>query len=168
MAVIADYEVSFEGAERKWVIPYARLTDTTPEVGHPAQVASAVVGAKLGGVVLSIDADDSVAVLDFTPGKIIKASVRNVITYSGAAENTFRAINIGDPVYYDASATMPAAVELSTSPLDSAGVANTLWGYVVPMDGGGSDAAPDLALYPKGGNTASTQTVGVMQRGAGA
>lgn len=167
MATIADYEVSVEGAERKWVIPYARLADTTPEVGEPALVTSAVLTEKMGGAVLSIDADDSVAVIDFTPAKIYAWSVRNVITYAGAAESTFRAINIGDTVYYDASPTMPSGVKLSTSPLDSAGNANSVFGHVVPKDGGGSDAAPDLALYPKGTTTASTQACGVMVRGAG-
>lgn len=167
MATLYDYEVSVDGAERKWVIPYARLSDTTPEVGNPALVVSAVVAEQMGGAILSIDADDSVAVIDFTPGKIYAWQVRNVITYAGSAEATFRAINIGDTVYYDASATMPSGVYLSTSPLDAAGAANSVFGHVVPKDGGGSDAAPDLALYPKGTTAASTQSVGVMVRGAG-
>jgi hypothetical protein len=160
MAIIQDYEISFVGAERKWPIPYARLLDITPEAGHPAMLVTAVAGAGVGGVVLVTE--DSKAVIDFTPGKISYQNVRNVITYAGAAESTFRAINIGDPVYYDASATMPAGVELSTSPLDSAGVANSLWGHVVPKD------ATDEALFPKGTTTASTQRCAVMQRGAGA
>lgn len=162
MATLYDYEVSTVGAERNWDVPYARLEDATPEVGHAAALISAVPGTQVGGIVLSIDAALSRAVIGFTPGKIYGLNVRNVITYSGAAEATFRAINIGDPVYYDGSATMPAGVELSTSPLDAAGVANPVWGYVV-----GKDEA-DTALYPKGTTTASTQACGVMARGAGA
>lgn len=161
MAVITNYEISVGGSERKWKIPYARLADTTPEAGEPALVTSAVLTEKMGGAVLVTNATDSVAVIDFTPGKIYAWSVRNVITYSGAAEATFRAINIGDTVYYDASATMPANVKLSTSPLDSAGNANSVFGHIVAK----TDA--DQALYPKGTTAASTQACGVMVRGAG-
>ena len=45
--------------------------------------------------------------------------------------------------------------------LDSAGAANPHFGTVVSMD------ETDMALYPKGGATASTQNCGVMQVGAG-
>lgn len=162
MATIQDYEVSTVGAERKHAIPYARLEDTTPEVGHPALLLADTEGLAVGGMVVSLDADRSRAVIDFTPGKVYKCSVRNVKTYSGGAENTFESINIGDLVYYDDSPTMPSGVELSTSPLDSAGGSNSLWGHVVPMN------LADEALYPKGTTTASTQLVGVIARGAGA
>lgn len=166
MAILQNYEVSVPGAERKWVIPYARLLDVTPEVGNPALVQGRVVAERMGGALLSIDADDSVAVIDFTPAKIYAWNVRNVLTYSAEAEATFGALNIGDAVYYDASAVMPAGVYLSTSPLDNLGAANSVFGHIVPKDGGGHDG-PDLALYPKGTTTASTQAVGVMVRGAG-
>lgn len=161
MATLYDYEVSVEGAERKWILPYARLSDTTPEVGEPALVSGRVAGALMGGAVLSLDADDSVAVLDLTPGKIYAWNVRNVLTYNGGAENTFGAINIGDPVYYDPSSTMPAGVKLSTSPLDKDGGTNSVFGHVIAKDD------TDQALYPKGGATASTQAVGVIVKGAG-
>ena len=156
-----NYEVSSEGAVRHWEIPYARLTDTTPTPTNPAEVTSLLPGTQLTGTILSIDAGDSVAVIDFTCSMVYNHEVRNVLTYSGAAENTWGAINIGDIVYYDNSATMPAGTYLSTSPLDNLGTANTLFGYVVPMDD------TDMALYPKGGITASTQDCGVMQVGAG-
>ena len=162
MSTLYDYEVSTVGAERHWSIPYSRLEDATPEVGHAAMLLSAVEGTQVGGIVLALDAANSKAVIDFTPGKIYGLNVRNVITYAGAAEATFRAINIGDPVYYDESATMPAGVELSPSPLDAAGNANAVFGYVVPK------GETDSALYPKGTTTASTQACGVMARGAGA
>lgn len=162
MATRWDYQASTEGAERILAVPYARLEDTTPEVGHAALLLSAVEGTQVGGVVLSLQADLSRAVIDVTPGKLYWMPVRNVITYSGSAEATFRAINIGDPIYYDESATMPAGVELSTSPLDAAGNANAVWGYAW-----GADQADEL-LYPKGTTTASTQNCGVLARGAGA
>jgi hypothetical protein len=162
MAILYDYEVSTNGAERKWIVPFARLEDNTPEAGNPALLISRLLGTQVGGAILTVDADAAVAVIDFTPGKIYGWQVRNVLTYAGAAESTFVALNIGDPVYYDSSPTMPAGVQLSASPLDSAGAANPLFGFVMAKDD------PDMALYPKGAATASTQAVGVMVRGAGA
>lgn len=160
-AIHDDYECSSEGGVRHWEIPYGRLTDATPTPTNPAEVTSLLPGTQLTGTILTVDAANSVALIDFTPGMVYRQTVRNVRTYVGAAENTWGAINIGDPVYYDNSATMPAGTYLSTSPLDNLGVANTLFGEIVPMD----DA--DMALFPKGGAVASTQTCGVMQRGAG-
>ncbi len=157
-----DYEVSSEGAVRHWEIPYARLEDVTPTVSFPAAVLSVLPGTQLTGTILSVDAGDSVAVIDFTCSMVYWQDVRNVLTYNvGVAELTWGPINIGDPVYYDRSASMPVGVYLSTSPLDLTGAANPLFGHVVPR----SDA--DMALFPKGGVTASTQECAVMQIGAG-
>lgn len=156
-----DYEVSSEGAVRHWEIPYARLEDATPTPSNPAAVLSLVPGTQLTGTILTIDAGASVAVIDFTNSMVYRQTVRNVLTYGAGVEATWGPINIGDPIYYDRSATMPAGTYLSTSPLDNLGAANPLFGYAVPMD----DA--DMALFPKGAAlVASTQTVGVMQRGA--
>lgn len=162
MTIQSDYEVSSEGAVRHWEIPYSRLDDITPTESYPAQVTSLLAGTNLCGTILTIDADDSMAVIDFTCSMVYRQSVRNVLTYTTAAEATWGAINIGDPIYYDGSGTMPANCYLSTSPLDSAGAANALFGFAVPW----SDA--DAANYPKGGAAASTQSCAVMQRGAGA
>jgi len=142
-------------------IPYARLTDTTPTESLPAEVTSLVAGTQLTGTIISIDAADEVAELDVRCGTVYYHEVRNVRTYSGAAENTWGVIDVGDSVYYDNSATMPAGVYLSTSPLDNLGVANTLFGTVVPCN----DA--DRANYPTTTATASTEECGVCQRGAG-
>ena len=157
-----DYEVSSEGAVRHWEIPYARLEDATPTPSNPAAVLSAVPGTQLTGTILTVDAGTATAILDVTCSMVYRQAVRNVLTYGGGAEATWGTEDIGDPVYYDRSATMPVGTYLSKSPLDSAGVANPLFGHIVGM----SDA--DQALYPKGaGGVASTQTVGVMQIGAG-
>lgn len=155
-----DYEVSAHGTERHWPVPYSRLTDATPTPSNPAMLLGRVVGTQLCGTILTIDAGRSRAIVDFTPGRIYRQDVRNVLTYNAGAENTFGALNIGDAVYYDRSATMPAGVYLSTSPLDSTGAANALFGYVVQ--------ASDVDSFPKGGATASTQECAVIQRGAGA
>jgi hypothetical protein len=155
-----DYEVSSEGCVRHWEIPYARLHDATPTPTNPACVIGLLVGHELTGTILVVDAARSVAVIDFTASMVYRFEVRNVLTYNVGAEATWGAINIGDPVYYDASGTMPAGVYLSTSPLDAAVAANSLFGYVVP--------ANVLDTFPKGGAGASTQTCAVMQIGAGA
>lgn len=156
-----DYEVSSEGAVRHWEIPFARLEDTTPTATNPALVTSLLPGTSLTGTILTVDDDLDVAVIDFTCSMVYWQEVRNVLTYNGGNENTFGAINIGDLIYYDGSATMPAGVYLSTSPLDNTGAANTLFGFAVPAD------AADMTNFPKGGVTASTQDCAVMQRGAG-
>jgi len=155
-----DYEVSAHGVERHWAVPYARLADATPTPSNPAMLLGRVVGTQLCGTILTVDAGRSRAIIDFTPARIYRQDVRNVLTYSGGVENTFGAINIGDPVYYDRSATMPAGVYLSTSPLDSTGAANALFGYVMQIN--------DADAFPKGTTSASTQDCAVIQRGAGA
>lgn len=161
-AIRDDYEASSEGAVRHWEVPYARLTDTTPTATLPAEVTSLTRSTQLTGTILTVDANDSVAVIDFTCGMVYYHEVRNVLTYNaGVAELTWGALNIGDEVYYDAGQFMPAGVYLSTSPLDEDGTANTRFGWVVSIND------TDMALYPKGGVTASTQEVGVMQLGSG-
>lgn len=158
-AIRHDYEVSSEGAVRHWEIPWARLEDATPTASLPAAVQSVLDGTQLTGTILTVDADDEVAVIDFTTSMVYWHEVRNVLTYVAEAEATFGVINIGDPVYYDRSATMPAGVYLSTSPLDNLGAANPLFGFVVPRDD------DDMALYPKGAVTAATVECAVSQVG---
>ena len=161
-AVNSGYEGSSEGAVRHWEIPYARLEDVTPTPSNPAAVlAVASDENQVCGTILSIDAGDSVAVIDFTCGMVYRQTVRNVTTYGGAAETVWAAMDIGYEVYYDNSATMPAGTYLSLAAADAATGANPKFGHIMPL------TEADRALYPKGGITASTQTVGVMQRGAG-
>lgn len=155
-----DYEVSSEGAVRHWEIKYASLEDATPTPTNPAAVISAVPGTQLTGTILTIDADNSVAVIDFTHSMVYRHYVRNVLTYNQGNEATWGDINVGDPVYYDGSGTMPAGVYLSTSPLDASGVANPVFGFVVPAD-------VDSDTFPLGANgVGSTQRAAIMQRGA--
>jgi len=163
-----DYEVSSEGAVRHWEIPYARLCDATPTPTNVNQVLGLLPGHELTGMVLTIDAGLSVAVLDFTAGMVYRSDVRNVLTYNpGVAELTWGLVNIGDPVYYDHSASMPAGVYLSTSPIGTDAAANSLYGFVVPAN----DA--DMASFlPAGKGIAiapgSTLRLAIMQIGAGA
>ena len=158
----SDYEVSSESSIVHWPISYARMTDTTPTVTQPAQVTCLTAGLQLTGTVLVIDAVNSVAIVDFTCGMVYQHNVRNVLTYNpGVAELTWGAINEGDIVYYDSSATMPAGVKLSTSPLSTTAAQNAIFGRVVAAN------PVDMALFPVGGATASTQVLAVAQVGAG-
>lgn len=158
-----NYEISSEGAVRHWEVPYARLEHVTPLENDPAMMLSLLPGTQVGGTVLTIDATDSIAIVDFTPGMIYRHAVRNVLTYgAGPVEATWGPINIGDPIYYDRSVTMPATCFLSTSPLDAAGVANPRFGTAVLAEG-------IIAAYPYGNALGgSTNDIAVMQRGAGA
>lgn len=151
---------------RTWEIPIARLIDATPTVSNPAAVNGLdyANGEALTGVVISLATSGGgtdYAVLDCAPANVYYFEVRNVLTYDAGAEDTWGAINIGDPVYYDDSGTMPAGVYLSASPLDNAGNANVKFGHVVGC------TVSDMDDYPKGDATASTQECGVMLIGAG-
>jgi len=165
--ISADYEVSSEGCVRHWEVPYARLEDATPTVSNPASVIDGIAagtGIQVCGTILSVDAVNNIAVIDFTAGMVYRQSVRNVSGYNvNVAENAWAAIQLGAPIYYDRSATMPVGTYLSLCPTDLTGANNPLFGYAV----GWSDA--DMASFPKGvAMVALTTDVAVMQRGAGA
>jgi len=162
-----DYEVSSEGCVRHWEVPYARLEDATPTVSNPAcvvdDVAAPGTGVQVCGTILTIDATNSIAIIDFTAGMVHRQPVRNVATYAVGVEATWAAIQFGAPIYYDRSATMPAGCYLSLSPADNNAVNNPLFGYAVAW----SDA--DMATFPKAAaGVGSTTDCAVMQRGAGA
>jgi len=154
-AIRNDYEVSSEGAVRHWDVPYDDLEDATPTATLPAALTSRIDGCQLTGTILVVDADDEMAVIDFTHSMVYEHDVRNVRTYSGAAENTFGVIDIGDPIFYDRSATMPANAKLSTSPFDSADAANPLFGFRVPAND--NDTAATATA------TAATESIAVLQ-----
>jgi len=157
--VYAGYEISSQNSGH-WPVPYARMTDTTPTPTNPARVTATLAQAQVCGTVMSIDANTSIAVVDFSPGMVYMHSVRNVTTYGGAVETVWAAINVGDVVYYDASATMPAGVKLSLSPLDNTGAATpTRFGVV---------AYSARVTFPLASVAATTVRCPVMQRGAGA
>jgi hypothetical protein len=165
--ISADYEVSSEGCVRHWEVPYARLEDGTPTVSNPAAVvddaARPGTGVQVCGTILSVDAVNSIAIVDFTSGMVYRQPVRNVTTYGGGFEVAWAAIQLGAPIYYDRSATMPAGCYLSLAAADNLVANNPLFGYAV----GWSDA--DMATFPKAvAGVASTTDVAVMQRGAGA
>ena len=136
--VHSDYEVKSENAVCHWSIPVGRLHDITPTPTNAACVTGLLPGAELNGTILSIlpptPATATFAIIDFTPGMVYMHDVRNVLTYvggGGGAEATWGPINIGDPVFYDASTTMVIlGIYLSTSPLlnDVGATANSIFG----------------------------------------
>lgn len=148
-----------------WDVPYARLEDITPTPSNPCAVRSREdTVPQLTGTILSIDADDSIATVDFSSGSIRWWEVRNVLTYSEQAEASWGELNIGDIVYYDRSIlVMPAGVYLSTAPNDSIdGDRNPMFGWIVMRD----DA--DAATFAKGeDDVAGTYYCAVMQGGSG-
>ncbi len=152
-----NYEVSSESAIRKWEVPFARLENQTPAITEAAALQSRIDGTQLTGTVIVVDDDDDIAIVDFTHSMVYLHDVRNVITYYNGAEATFDQIQIGDPIFYDRSATMPAGVYLSTSPLDVNGNANPLFGFrVVPHD------ETDIVAVGSQGS-GSTNEIAVMQ-----
>jgi len=138
-------------------------------VSNPASVvddaARPGTATRVCGTILTVDATNSIATIDFTCGMVYRQPVRNVTTYAQQVESAWAAIQFGAPIYYDNSTTMPVGVYLSLSAQNNANpqVANPLFGFAV----GWSDA--DTASFPKALiNVASTTDVAVMQRGCGA
>jgi hypothetical protein len=83
----------------------------------------------LTGVVMTFLSN--LAQVNIADGCIVKNYVANVLTYSGAAPNTFEtAPVIGQPVYVDDSGDLGEGVTLSLSPLNEGGLRNPLAGYL--------------------------------------
>lgn len=161
-----DYEVSSEGAVRHWAIPYARLDDTTPTPTNAAKVTSQVATTEMTGTILAVDATTSMAVIDFTHSMVYMHDVRTVTTYNANAESAWADLAIGNTVYYDSSATMPAGVYLSQAAQDADGATNNaIFGHIVAAKGTGFDT--DSGDYPKAaGNAGNTWRCAIMQEGA--
>lgn len=154
------YAVSIAAGRRRWEVPKSRLERPSPTKYDPVAIKSRTAGRQITGTVELVGAQDSIVEVNVSHGDIFWHNVRNVRTYAAAAEATWGTIEIGDPIYYDRSPTMPANVFLSTSPLDSAGVANPLFGHVV-LNGGESSAD-----FPKGSGSATSVGLAVMQIGS--
>jgi len=99
-------------------------------------IAEAGRGSALTGVVVSVNrsvlgtATDRV-ILNVADNAIVRQYVSNILTYSGEAPNTYEQTPVvGQPVYVDDSADLSEGVTLSMSPLNHAGAANPLAGYL--------------------------------------
>ena len=164
MTVRNDYELYGAGlCNRTFTKAVAVHAADSPTATQPFAIATVLAAGHITGTIITFeDATDLHFVGDVGPGQVYKHNVRNVKTYSGGdTEATFDEIAEGDQIYYDldTGGTMPADVRLSTSPLAADGVANPRFGWAVLFD--------DSDTFPKGGATASTQEVAVMQSGAG-
>jgi hypothetical protein len=157
MTIRNQYQVSEGGV---WTVRQARLQNSAPTPTQPAALLG-TNGKQLTGTVLAVDDTADIATIDFRPGRIYAHNVRNVVTYSGGAENTFAQLNEGMVVYYDRSSTMPADYFLSLAASDKDGNANPIFGYIV--------AGFEGDTFPKGAATAtSVADVPISQVGAGA
>jgi hypothetical protein len=141
-----DYEQSSEsGRERHLDVPYTGLTDATPTLGDPAQVTGLPAGSQVTGTIVTVDATDAIAIINTADGAVYRHNVRSVTAYNpGVAENAWRVLNIGDEVWYDHSASMPAGCYLSLAPTGTDTVANTPFGHIVMMQD------ETVLSYPKG------------------
>lgn len=134
---VNNYEISSDGVGQHWIVPVARLENAVilgPVLAAdhaPTSILGRLLGTQQTGTILSSETINGVAcvVVDTHSEQVFYHFVRNVRTYAQGVESSWGVINIGDPIYYDRSATMPAGVYLSTSPADSAAGANALFGY---------------------------------------
>lgn len=166
-----NFAISGPDGSRAWLVPAARTENlainpllTGADLAkhhHPVAILGLLQGAQLCGTALSqvtIGGVDFVHV-DLWPTVIYRHNVRNVRTYLAGVEDTWGVIDIGDPIYFDRSATMPAGVFLSTSPLDNTGAPNPLWGWAV--------FAHDITM-PTLVATAATTDIAIQQAGTAA
>ena len=85
----------------------------------------------LTGVVVSYNSNNDRAIMNLAEKVVVRQYVANVLTYDQGDPDTFdQSLSIGDPVYVDDSDGLAAGVTLSRSPLNSAGNANPLAGYL--------------------------------------
>lgn len=107
--------------------------DTLADGLHPflAIGPKALRGINQVGVVMSYEANTTIAELNLAPGFCAKAYVANVLTYNAGSPNTYdQSLAIGEPVYIDDSDGLADGVTLSRSPLNDDGNANPLAGYL--------------------------------------
>lgn len=132
-----NYEISSEHEGKHWLVPVARLENAAlggaalAADHYPTALLSRIPGTQRTGTVLSQETvgGADMVVVDVEPDMVYYHFVRNVRTYAGNVENAWGVIAIGDPIYFDRSATMPLGCDLSTSPLDNLGGANALFGF---------------------------------------
>lgn len=170
MAIRLNYEVSSEGAVRHWPVNNSALDDTTPEITYPiCLTAGSTAGSTAGEASLqlcgttlttgsglqTVGASSQKSIVDFTPGMVYLHNVRNVSSHTGAS--TFRAINEGDPIYWDVDSSLPTGVMLSLAKISKTGNWNPQFGWAVLEN--------EDDTLPVGASVASTQEIAVMQLG---
>lgn len=107
--------------------PVVAIGGMTAADGRPLNLTGVVVSCNISAAGTATDR----VVVNIADGVIVRQYVSNILTYSGEAPNTYEtAPVVGQPVYVDDSADLGAGVTLSMSPLNHAGVANPLAGYL--------------------------------------
>ena len=149
--------------------PYSRLEDTSPTIHNPAAVVGFAAANstydwhQLTGTIITLDACNSIAMINIARGAAYYHPVRNVRTYAANAESTFLQLDIGIPVYYDSSTTMPTGTKLSLAPSDQTHYMSPLFGYIwwgedeIP-DGFSANANP----YPLGSASVGTTSTDIV------
>lgn len=104
------------------------------------------------GMVITYDTLTDIIVLNIAPGAIYRTYVANVLTYSGAAPNSWEAtLDKHVPVWVDDSTDLAAGVTVSRSPLNESAAENPLLGFTWPdqdewtdsgVGGGNTDPYP--------------------------
>lgn len=107
--------------------PIVAVGGRTAADGRPLNVTGVVVDVNLSALGTATDR----VTLNIAKGYIVRQYVANVLTYSGGSANTFEtAPVVGQPVYVDDSDDLSEGVTCSLSPLNDAGVANPLAGWL--------------------------------------
>jgi len=128
---------------------------------HPVLASGAKADRTLNtltGVVLTWHA--GLAQVNIAKGFVVRQYVANILTYNGGNPNTWAAaLNVGMPVYVDDSADLSSGVTLSLSPLNSAGSANPLAGWLFPAQDEYADSGVgggNTDVWPKASNNGAT------------
>jgi len=92
------YQQSSEsGRERHILIPQTRLKDTSPTEGDPACVTGvapappplpAILNSNICGTVITVNAINDTAIINFAEGAIYRHYVRNVLDYTDLEDDT--------------------------------------------------------------------------------
>lgn len=107
--------------------PVVAIGGRTAADGRPLNLTGVVVACNISTVGTATDR----VMVNIANGAIVRQYVSNILTYSGGNANTFEtAPVVGQPVYVDDSDDLSEGVTLSMSPLNDAGVANPLAGYL--------------------------------------
>lgn len=96
-----------------------------------ADRASLLTGVVESVLINAITGTLDQVVINIAPGAIVRSFVNNTLTYGGGVPATFETTPyVGQPVYVDDSNDLAEGVTLSMSPLNDAGAANPLAGYL--------------------------------------
>jgi len=107
--------------------PIVAIGGRTAADGRPLNLTGVVVSCNISVLGTATDR----VMVNIADGAIVRQYVSNILTYADGSAATFeQAPVVGQPVYVDDSDDLSAGVTVSMSPLNDAGVANPLAGYL--------------------------------------